>query len=359
MPVGRTKPRVVEVALESDQRLRDEFTCPILHTLMRDPVIAADGHSYDRSAIDRWLLTNDSSPLTAEKLEHKLLIPNRNLKLLIESFFDEGGSALYTSAQCVTTTPRTTARVSHSRPRDDDRPLTRRKKLATEPVLVLKCLGPGDSEWNGRRFEVTTRGVVGGRQKPDSSFENDVMSFSESTVSRRHFSITYERGTFRLEDLGSASGTFHRLRPGAAAPLRSGTRLMLGRHQFHVSHDAGTLVLACFAPEGSPLVGTDFFVDPKKGATLGRRATNDVAFTRDVDGQAFAVDSSVSAEHARILRSDCGRYELRDGSTDSKPSTNGTWLRLDNRRTPLASGDELLIGTIRFHVSITETFVEV
>jgi len=43
---------------------------------MRDPVVAADGHTYERSAIARWLATSDKSPLTGSILPHKNLVPN-------------------------------------------------------------------------------------------------------------------------------------------------------------------------------------------------------------------------------------------------------------------------------------------
>ena len=48
--------------LEPDQNLRDEFACPITYELIHDPVIAADGHTYDRSAIQRWLAKHDTAP---------------------------------------------------------------------------------------------------------------------------------------------------------------------------------------------------------------------------------------------------------------------------------------------------------
>jgi hypothetical protein len=43
---------------------------------MRDPVVAADGHTYERNAIARWLRTSDKSPLTGSELPHKNLVPN-------------------------------------------------------------------------------------------------------------------------------------------------------------------------------------------------------------------------------------------------------------------------------------------
>lgn len=50
--------------------------CPITGEPMREPVVAADGHTYERSAIARWLQTSDKSPLTGSVLLHKNLVPN-------------------------------------------------------------------------------------------------------------------------------------------------------------------------------------------------------------------------------------------------------------------------------------------
>ena len=51
-------------------------SCPITGEPMQDPVVAADGHTYERSAIARWLKTSDKSPLTGSLLSHKNLVPN-------------------------------------------------------------------------------------------------------------------------------------------------------------------------------------------------------------------------------------------------------------------------------------------
>jgi hypothetical protein len=55
-------------------RLRDEFLCPITFDLMTDPVVAADGHSYERSPITKWISSKENSPRTGEPLESKLLV---------------------------------------------------------------------------------------------------------------------------------------------------------------------------------------------------------------------------------------------------------------------------------------------
>ena len=50
---------------------------------MTDPVVCADGLTYQREHIEEWLRCNDTSPLTNVRLANKRLIPNHTLKALI------------------------------------------------------------------------------------------------------------------------------------------------------------------------------------------------------------------------------------------------------------------------------------
>lgn len=52
-----------------------------------DPVVAADGHTYERSDIEEWLKNNDTSPMTNERMEHKLLIPNLALRAVMDAYY--------------------------------------------------------------------------------------------------------------------------------------------------------------------------------------------------------------------------------------------------------------------------------
>ncbi|KAG7464101.1 hypothetical protein MATL_G00183690 [Megalops atlanticus] len=62
----------------------DEFLCPITREVMKDPVIAADGYSYEREAIESWINSkNRSSPMTNLPLQTTALTPNRTLKMAI------------------------------------------------------------------------------------------------------------------------------------------------------------------------------------------------------------------------------------------------------------------------------------
>jgi hypothetical protein len=56
-----------------------EFLCPITNDVMREPVIDADGHTYEWSAILRWLQTNPQSPITRRPMTVDELKSNRAL----------------------------------------------------------------------------------------------------------------------------------------------------------------------------------------------------------------------------------------------------------------------------------------
>lgn len=60
--------------------------CPIGKQVMTEPVFAADGHSYEKAAIQRWFWEHGdkaTSPMTAEALAHHDLVDNHALKSTI------------------------------------------------------------------------------------------------------------------------------------------------------------------------------------------------------------------------------------------------------------------------------------
>ena len=100
--------------IPNDDEAPAELICPISHGLMtNDPVIAADGHTYERVSIDAWYRKQSSeiaaakqqiasgsdtqqaraiiergvlSPLTHEKMPHLNLTPNYNVRNLARTF---------------------------------------------------------------------------------------------------------------------------------------------------------------------------------------------------------------------------------------------------------------------------------
>ena len=62
----------------------ESFICPLTLEMMTDPVTAADGHSYECSAITAWLRNSALSPLTGEQLPHKQLTRSHALRNAIQ-----------------------------------------------------------------------------------------------------------------------------------------------------------------------------------------------------------------------------------------------------------------------------------
>ena len=63
----------------------EKFICPITKKVMEDPVIAFDGHSYERKAIQEYLQEHHKSPVTGETTECNTLFPNIALRKEIMS----------------------------------------------------------------------------------------------------------------------------------------------------------------------------------------------------------------------------------------------------------------------------------
>ncbi|KAF5201783.1 U-box domain-containing protein [Thalictrum thalictroides] len=77
----------------------DEYRCPVSLDLMRDPVIVASGHTYDRSSIAQWINSgHHSCPKSGQKLIHMALIPNYALKSLIHQWCQENNIPLTESS---------------------------------------------------------------------------------------------------------------------------------------------------------------------------------------------------------------------------------------------------------------------
>ena len=68
-------------------KVPDAFVCPLTLEIMHEPaLLVGDGQTYERSEIERWLQTKQTSPMTNEKLTTTLLAPNVVLRKLIIEF---------------------------------------------------------------------------------------------------------------------------------------------------------------------------------------------------------------------------------------------------------------------------------
>ncbi|GLC39412.1 hypothetical protein PLESTM_000893900 [Pleodorina starrii] len=79
-------------ALRHAQALEEHLCCPITQEPLRDPVVAADGNTYERLAIEAWLQQHDTSPMTNEILPHKALTPNNLIRKIAEEILRGGAN---------------------------------------------------------------------------------------------------------------------------------------------------------------------------------------------------------------------------------------------------------------------------
>ena len=93
-----------------------EFVCPITQERMADPVVASDGHSYERSAIVHVIFHSSGlSPLTRERLRPELF-PNVALRKRICEHEGEMADALQRLADLLGGKPHAEAQGEHPLP---------------------------------------------------------------------------------------------------------------------------------------------------------------------------------------------------------------------------------------------------
>jgi hypothetical protein len=75
-------------SLGAESECPKAFECPITDKCMVDPVVASDGHTYERAAIEEWLVqrNNSRSPVTNGTLSDRTLRPNFTLRSMIASW---------------------------------------------------------------------------------------------------------------------------------------------------------------------------------------------------------------------------------------------------------------------------------
>jgi hypothetical protein len=72
---------------DNDDDRPNEHLCPITHEVMTNPVIALDGHTYERSAIEEYFRRGgNTSPMTRQIFTSQLLTPNIALRNIIQNW---------------------------------------------------------------------------------------------------------------------------------------------------------------------------------------------------------------------------------------------------------------------------------
>ena len=68
-----------------DNELSAPLCCPITHELFKYPVVSRFGYSYEREAIEKWLLQKSSCPVTNQYMTIAYLAHNRALADVVET----------------------------------------------------------------------------------------------------------------------------------------------------------------------------------------------------------------------------------------------------------------------------------
>lgn len=186
----------------------------------------------------------------------------------------------------------------------------------------------------GQTFTLSRDVTVCGRK------EGEILLADDGSISPRHAAVTVRDGRIRLEDLGSVSGTFVRLR--APRALTFGDEIRMGRQ---------LLRLEPLAREGSGPGEARTWGSPDPGYRMRlaqilegggagevfplRLGTNAVG--RESGEVTFPSDRYVSGRHARV-----DVTETAVTLTDLG-SSNGTFVRVSGA-TEVVPGDQILLG---------------
>eukprot|EP01138_Halocafeteria_seosinensis_P003338 gb/GECG01003414.1/.p1 GENE.gb/GECG01003414.1/~~gb/GECG01003414.1/.p1 ORF type:complete len:344 (+),score=41.63 gb/GECG01003414.1/:1-1032(+) len=77
------------IGVDIEKECPGSFICPLSRSVMVDPVVCADGYTYEKSEITRRLGVSEQSPKTKERMEHKNVVPNNVLLKDISDFVDK------------------------------------------------------------------------------------------------------------------------------------------------------------------------------------------------------------------------------------------------------------------------------
>ncbi|HQW58338.1 MAG TPA: ankyrin repeat domain-containing protein, partial [Gammaproteobacteria bacterium] len=133
--------------MPKNNQIPEKYSCSITGQIMIDPVIAVDGYTYEREAIEQWLQMHDTSPRTNERLDHKQLTANHDKHSDILEFLDsqpelyEGEEIYFPKswiAQCVMAIKQNKIQVVQ-RWLDKDKRLLIAKLEGNSTALQLAC----------------------------------------------------------------------------------------------------------------------------------------------------------------------------------------------------------------------------
>ena len=84
-----TKPQDDQESMKTTvTEIPKEYMCPITKKIMQEPVLAFDGHCYERAAIEAYLKEHNKSPITGDKAMTTMVFPNHSLKSKMVAFIE-------------------------------------------------------------------------------------------------------------------------------------------------------------------------------------------------------------------------------------------------------------------------------
>jgi pSer/pThr/pTyr-binding forkhead associated (FHA) protein len=162
-------------------------------------------------------------------------------------------------------------------------------------------------------------------------------------VSRKHARLSWERGHFLIEDLGSANGTLVNGERISRAELATDDKIQIGKFQLAIQEFselpigmATMMVRRPALPATEYLVGDNTVMLIERDVIIGRNAGVDVR------PRGFFVQPL----HARLTRSDSGRIQLTCFGK-AKATVNG----VEVKSSPVRVGDRVAIGRSVFEIT--------
>lgn len=89
VPVFSFKNFSMPIPLKKSFSVDKNFLCPITLAIMFNPVVAADGYTYEEEAIKQYLEKSNASPMTDAPLISTMLTPNFTLRSMIREFLTQ------------------------------------------------------------------------------------------------------------------------------------------------------------------------------------------------------------------------------------------------------------------------------
>ncbi|MDR3582116.1 MAG: U-box domain-containing protein, partial [Candidatus Pacebacteria bacterium] len=79
---SRVEAKVVQDQIRVVDEMLGTYECPISCELVKDPVVAEDGHTYERQDIESWLRSHNVSPMTLAVIGQNL-VPNHKVRAAV------------------------------------------------------------------------------------------------------------------------------------------------------------------------------------------------------------------------------------------------------------------------------------